>query len=90
MINKIITIIRAKLRDKESITDQWYHDRVSICNACPHNSKNIDPVSKNLRYYIFKYLNLNKDFCTICDCEIEAKASEEMEECPIKKWKQIN
>lgn len=89
MIKKIFIIIRAKLRNKEKITDSWYHERISICDTCPFNSKNIEPISKNLRYYIFKYLNLFKDFCTACDCEIKAKASEEMEKCPKGKWGQI-
>ena len=84
MINKIYIIIRAKLRDKDSLKEEWYLSRLDICNACPFNSKNIEPDHKTIKYYIFKYLNLFKNFCTLCGCEIKAKASEEMETCSLK------
>ena len=89
LINKIYIIIRAKLRDKDSLKEEWYLDRLDICNRCIFNSKYTKVENKNIRYYIFKYLNLFKDFCTACDCEIKAKASEEMEKCPKGKWGQI-
>ena len=89
LINKIYIILRAKLRNKDSIKDQWYLNRLDICNKCVFNSKYTEPENKSIRYHLFKYLNLFKNFCTVCDCEIKAKASEEMEKCPKNKWKQI-
>lgn len=86
---KIFRIIKAKLRNKNEIKDQFYHDRLSICETCPFNSKYAEPENKNLKYWVWRILNLNEYFCTICKCELKAKASEEMEECPKGKWKQI-
>ena len=87
MIKKIIRIIRSKTRDKSKIQDNWYKERLTICNSCPLNSKNTD--RKNLKYWTLRILNLGEYFCTKCGCEIKAKCSEEMEECPKGKWKQI-
>lgn len=89
MMNKLIRIIRSKLRNKNNIKDDWYYERLEICRTCPLNSKNSDPKEKTIRYKILRLLNLNEDFCTVCGCELKAKASEEMEECPEGKWKQI-
>lgn len=42
------------------------------------------------------YLNSLEDFCTICSCQLKAKASEAQEDCGLvglgkeSKWKSIN
>lgn len=90
---ELIRIIKAKLRNKNKITDSWYHERLEICNKCPFNSKNTVG-KKDLRHRVWEFLNLKEHFCTICGCEIKAKASESMEECSMSeigqepKWKQ--
>lgn len=90
---KLIRIIRAKLKNKEKIKDSWYHERLKICNECPFNSKNTKE-NKSFKYKFWNILNLKENFCTICGCEIKAKASESMEECSMgeigkePKWKQ--
>lgn len=84
----IFKIIKAKLRNKNKITDKWYHDRMKICNQCPLNSMNIESKA-GLKYWFWKILNIGKTFCTKCGCELEAKTSEEMEKCPKGKWNQI-
>lgn len=87
MLNKIITIIRAKIRNKKKLKEKkWYRNRLKICSDCPLNSKNVE--KKSARYYLLSILNLQNNFCTDCGCELTAKASEELEECPQGKWKQ--
>ena len=45
--------------------------------------------------YELLHLNFKKPFCTICGCEIKAKASEELETCSLyeineePKWKSL-
>lgn len=88
---KILRIIRSKLRNKDKLKkEKWYLDRLGFCNSCPFNSKNCK--KKNLKYFIWDFLNMNKNFCTICGCEIEAKASEKLEECSRdeKLWEAID
>lgn len=88
MISKLIMIIKAKLRDKNKLKGvEWYEDRLRICGECPNNSKNIN--RKNFRYRFWKFLNLKEDFCNLCGCGLKSKASEEILECEIGKWKQI-
>ena len=42
MINKLIIIIRSKFRDKNKMmANEWYVDRISKCEICPYNSKNV-------------------------------------------------
>lgn len=82
---KIIRIIRSKIRNKDKIKDEFYHRRMKICKECPLYSDNLVE-NKNLKYWFFKILNLNENFCTICGCESKAKASEELESCPEGKW----
>ena len=42
MINKLIIIIRSKFRDKNKMmVNEWYVDRISKCEICPYNSKNV-------------------------------------------------
>lgn len=87
---KIIRIIRSKLRDKNKLKkEKWYMDRLNDCNSCPFNSKNNK--NRDFKYSFWNFLNLTKNFCTICGCEIEAKASEKLEECSNDKklWEAI-
>lgn len=42
---------------------------------------------------MWEILNFKKPFCTVCGCEIQAKASEKLEECSDwenKKWEAID
>ena len=91
----IIRIIKAKLRDKDKIKEDWYLERLKICGGCEYNSKNYNK-KKGLWYWFWNTLNFKKPFCTICGCEIKAKASEkEIEECSLSeigeepKWTKI-
>lgn len=87
ILRKLITIVRAKLRDKNKMEEKkWYKERLAICAVCPLNSKNKE--KKTARWYLLSFLNLRNDFCTHCGCELKAKASEELEMCPQGKWKQ--
>lgn len=70
------------------MTLPWYNERIKICNTCPFNSKNVEN-KKGLRYWFWNILNLKEPFCTVCGCEIKAKASEEIEECEKEKWKSL-
>lgn len=95
MINKLIIIIRAKFRDKDKMMiNEWYVDRISKCGICPYNSKNVKN-RKSIWYKMWNILNFKKPFCTICGCEIKAKASEELENCSLyelnkePKWKSL-
>lgn len=87
---KIIKILKAKIRNKNKIKDPLFKKRLDICNSCIYNSKYAEPENKNIKYYFWKFLNLLEYFCTQCGCEIKAKASEEMEQCPKGKWEQLN
>src|SRR5690606_23264323 len=72
-------IIKAKLSSKEDMP-QWYHDRKSKCDICPHNSANRDDLSLEDMARIAH--NLGKPACLICTCGIEDKCSDEQEQCP--------
>lgn len=87
-MKKIIRILRSKLRNKSEIKDEFYLERIEVCKDCPLNSKNIKG-KFSIKYKILKFLNLGEDFCTLCGCEIRAKASEEIETCPENKWKKL-
>lgn len=92
IFTKALSIFRAKFRDKDKMMKhQWYVERVKSCYSCPFNSSNTK--SKNgFKFRFWKTMNLNNSFCTICGCDILAKASEPMESCSadIKKWKSID
>lgn len=95
LFDKSITIVKAKFRNKKEMEKyDWYNERISICGACPYNSKN--DKSRGFFYYFWNLVNFSKPFCTICGCEIEAKASEPREECSMTelekepKWTSIN
>lgn len=88
MIQKIYRIIKAKLFGKYKYkNEEWFKERKKICDSCPLQSDNKEN-KKGLRFVILKTLNLNKPFCTVCGCEIEAKISEQYESCPQGKWEQ--
>ena len=88
-IKKIPTIIRAKLKDKSNLeSEEWYKNRIETCKSCPLLSTNTEG-TKGWKYKILDLLNFKQAFCTVCGCEIKAKASEKLESCPEGKWKQI-
>ncbi len=81
-MTNIFVILKSKLSNKENL-GSWYKERIKICKTCPYNSKNIsfrDYTSNMWKWYI---LNLFKPFCSICGCQITAKASVEVEECAL-------
>jgi hypothetical protein len=88
---KLIRILKAKLRNKNKLKkENWYKNRLDTCAACPFNSRNTEE-GKNIKYKFWRVMNIGRDFCTICGCEIKAKASEPLEECSAepKKWEAI-
>lgn len=92
-MKKIFNIIKAKYYSRVNQAklnkEEWYQDRIKTCEGCPLQSDNFQD-KKGLRFEILKWLNLNKPFCTVCGCEIRAKASSQIEDCPKGKWKQLN
>lgn len=88
IFKKIYSILISKLINKYRFKNKkWYKERFEICKQCPLNSMNNQ--TKDFKYWVWKILNLGEAFCTYCGCEIRAKISEEMEECPKNKWQQI-
>lgn len=88
MLGSIINIIKLKLKNKEEL-DNWYKERLDICNECPLNSRNIKR-RKSIKERILSLISLKKDFCTVCGCTLVDKASGEFEECPKGKWPELN
>lgn len=94
MIKKIILIIKSKLSSKKNL-GSWYNERLVICHMCPYNSKNVPIIDYNLRMLKWYFLNFFRPFCSICGCQITAKASIKIEECALyerdeePKWKSI-
>lgn len=82
MIDKFILIIKSKLSNKKNLGD-WYKKRLEICHTCPYNSKNIYFSSYNLRTWKWYFLNIFKPFCSVCGCQITAKASIKIEDCGL-------
>ena len=66
---------------------EWYKERMAICNACEYNSKNVDPSTltgiAKLRYQGLAPKYLTKMFCTACSCPIENKCSVRYEDCGL-------
>ena len=64
----------------------WYHERISICNKCPENSKNNTSIS--IKDKIRLSHNLGKDACLVCSCGIKDLASDPTIKCSAKppKW----
>ena len=81
-ITDLPKILKAKLSSKKDM-DSWYYQRLVKCAFCPYNSKNTSFKKFTLRMWKWYLLNLFKPFCTICGCEITAKASMEIEECSL-------
>lgn len=94
-LNKLWVIIRSKLRNKEKLKgEEWYEQRLEACGNCEYNSiKNMKEVRKSPKEYMIYLANNKQPYCMICKCEIDAKASEKLEECSDnknKKWKAID
>ncbi len=81
-LSNILVILKAKFSNKSDLGD-WYQERLRLCSQCPHNSKNISIWKYNLRMWKWNILNLFKPFCSICGCQITAKASVEIEDCSL-------
>ena len=75
-------ILESKFSDKSHL-GSWYKERLQICDICPRNSKNIPLWKYDLRMWKWYILNLFQPFCSICGCQITAKASLEIEECAL-------
>ena len=88
MINKIKTIIVSKIYGKYAMkNEEWYIKRLKTCEGCIFNSKN--KKDKTFKEKVLYFLNFFNPFCTLCGCEIKAKASEIREKCEINKWENI-
>jgi hypothetical protein len=91
-MKKIISIIKAKYYSRVNQAklekEQWYKDRIKTCNDCPLQSDNFQN-KKGIMFNIIRVLNFNNPFCTICGCEIKAKASSQIEDCPKNKWEKL-
>lgn len=83
MKSKVLNIYKSRVKDKSKLGD-WYKKRISICNSCPSNTKNIDNLSTKQKF--IKFANTNKDYCVECGCGVEYKTSIKSEECPLGKW----
>jgi len=92
-MNKILTILNAKVSDKTVLGD-WYQKRMSVCSECEFNSH----VKGNLntKEKLIELMNLGGASCLQCTCEISAKASVETMDCGMtekglpSKWEKIN
>lgn len=62
--------------------EQWFEDRMSICNSCEHNSKNRK--SETLEEKAQDLLHLGQPYCRVCLCFIERKAAMKEESCGLK------
>lgn len=81
-LNKLRVIAEAKFSDKSNLGD-WYKKRLEICGICPYNSKNKENLS--IRDKAVVGMNLGKDSCLACTCEIDAKTSVRDETCGLAK-----
>lgn len=92
-MNKLLTIIKAKLSDKSELGD-WYRDRLRTCMGCEFNSETKDKLT--IKDKLKVAANLGEPTCLACGCEIAAKASVEIEDCGMvekglpSKWIKIN
>ena len=84
-LDKLRVIAKAKFADKSNLGD-WYQKRLDICGPCPFNSKNKEDLT--LRDKAVVAMNLGKDSCLACTCEIAAKASVRSENCGLSKINQ--
>ncbi len=94
LLNKIIIIIKSKLRDKNKLkNEEWYSNRVEACNKCEYNSKyHMNTIKNDFKEKAIYIANQKKNYCMICKCAIVDKASEKLEECSDKKnkkWESI-
>ena len=93
-ISNIFVILKAKFSKKDDL-GSWYNKRLILCHMCTRNSKNIPLRKYTLRMWKWYIFNLFKPFCSICGCQITAKASVEVEECALEevgeepKWTSI-
>lgn len=93
MLSWFNMVFKAKfLRDDDQLEkEEWYVNRLEICDSCPLNSKNIPKTKWTKVMWMSWIANGFKSFCSICYCEIKAKASVGISECPDNppKWKEI-
>jgi hypothetical protein len=81
-LSRLRVIAEAKFSDKSNLGD-WYRKRLEICGICPYNSKNKENLT--IRDKAVVGMNLGKDSCLACTCEIDAKASVRDETCGLAK-----
>jgi hypothetical protein len=85
-------IIEANLSDKSKL-GKWYTDRLEICKKCNLHSSNFKPetIPEKINFAKGLSLNLGREFCTVCLCNTEAKASMPELSCPTQppKWDAI-
>lgn len=79
-INKLKVIAEAKFKNKNNLGD-WYKTRLDICEKCPLNSKNKGDLS--IKELAMVALNIGKDTCLACGCDIKAKTSVRSSVCGL-------
>lgn len=86
-INQVKMIKEAVQMEQLPVDEQWYKDRLSICQTCEFNSDNIPQEKRGAMHFVHeskcKLASGNKEFrfCTACTCCIDRKAAIKRAEC---------
>jgi hypothetical protein len=67
------------------VDEQWYQDRISICNSCPFNTKTTTEKGPLISAMLSKVGVINSEYCVACGCPIKNKASVKSEACGLVK-----
>lgn len=81
-LDKVKTIAKAFLSELP-VDEKWYQDRLSACEVCEYNTKNIEKSKLKItdRIKIATHVCDNENHCTACGCCIERKCSVKSENC---------
>lgn len=84
-IKKAKVIAKAFLSDLP-IGEDWYEERLAICNTCEYNTKNKNKSELSItdRIKISTGVCDNSNHCTACGCCIERKCSVKSEVCGLQ------
>lgn len=86
-IKKVMTIAGAILSENP-VNEDWYQERLAICEGCPLNSKNIASENLDISTKAKNLARPGQPVCTACGCWINDKASVKSEVCGrVKKGK---
>jgi hypothetical protein len=80
--NVIMEAFANRLPENEA----WYHERLRICGACEHNTKNMgaDGMREKLRLALIDGIHLGQDSCFLCGCFIRQKCAAEEVACSLE------